>query len=537
MSEPAMGLIYRMLASAIVLVTLAMDVWAREDGDKRKAQEGPSAIEFDSDLPWLNVSRPLTLSDLKGRVVILDFWTYGCVNCIHVLADLRRLEHKFGDGLAVIGVHSPKFDNEKNLQTLRRIVVRYGIEHPVVNDVEFTLGKYYGMRAWPTQVVIDPQGGILGYVTGEGHYELLEETVEGLIETYEHEMNRAPLPLALESERVKETLLAAPGKVAASDRFVAISDTLHNRVIISDHDGNMVKVVGGPEAGYEDGDVETARFLSPQGLAFSSDGLLIADTGNHAIRRVHFPTWRVSTVAGRGEMEIPRFGEFDARSVGLRSPWGLALRGTELFIAMAGNHQIWRLDLATQRIVSYAGSGREGITDGVLARATFSQPSGLSLIGDWLYVADAEASAIRRIHLEKERVETVVGKGLFDFGDRDGDFDDVLLQHALGVAALSPEMIMIADTYNHKLKLLDLGKRKVTTLAGTGSPGRSQGKGSESRMNEPGGVVMLDGKILIADTNNDRIVQFDLRSRRLTEWKLKGIVPVGGDHVSRTEKR
>ncbi len=503
-----------------VACLLSFSCVAQDDQEADGTSENPPATEFDPDLPWLNVKRPLTLDDLKGKVVILDFWTYGCINCIHVLEDLRKLEKKFGDQLAVIGVHSPKFDNEKNLETLRSIIVRYDIEHPVVNDVDFTIGNYYGMRAWPTQVVIDPQGGVVGSIKGEGHYAVLDRVVAKLIAKHQAEIDSHPLPMDLEKDRVTHAILAAPGKVAISDRHVAISDTLHHRVILARHDGQLKKIFGGKSAGFKDGDADTARFTSPQGLAFNDKGLFVADTGNHAIRYIDLATDQVMTVAGGGEDELQRFGNYEALSVRLRSPWGVALRDSNLYIAMAGLHQIWQLDVKKGRLKSFAGSGIEGIRDGSAVTARFSQPSGLSLVGDWLYVADAEDSAVRRISLAKERVETLVGTGLFDFGDRDGPFEDAELQHVLGVAAAEPSRILIADTYNHKLKLLNMDKRVVRTLAGTGQPGRGEGEGLRALMNEPGGLAVLGKRVLIADTNNHRIMQYDLESEELTEWKL-----------------
>lgn len=477
------------------------------------------AKEFDPRLPWLNVQRPLTLDDLKGKVVILDFWTYGCINCIHVLEDLRRLEHKFGNRLAVIGVHTPKFDNERNLDTLRSILLRYRIEHPVVNDVNARLGRYYGMRAWPTQIVIDPTGYVLGEVLGEGNYDVLEGAVERLLAKHAKAIDTRPLPL--QPERIGDALLAAPGKIAVANGRVAIADTLHNRVVIADRDGRIETVYGGTEGGFRDGDAAAARFLSPQGLAFSDGGLYVADTGNHAIRHIDLRKRSVATVAGGGEDEIRRNGDYDALRIRLRSPWALALRDDTLYVAMAGTHQIWRLNLATQRIADYAGSGREGLRDGGLAEARFSQPSGLSLSGNQLYVADAEDSAVRRIDLDKGTVETLVGTGLFDFGDRDGTFGGALLQHVLGVADAGDSRLLIADTYNHKVKQLDLKRRRVETLVGTGAPGRGDGDSAAYALNEPGGLALLDRRLLIADTNNNRIVQYDLDTGTAGEWVLK----------------
>ncbi len=478
------------------------------------------AIGFDRSLPWLNVSRPITLEDLKGKVVILDFWTYGCINCIHVLEDLRRLKDKYGEKLAIIGVHTPKFENEKNMDTLRQIIVRYDIEHPVINDVSSLMARMYGMRAWPTQYVIDPAGGVLGKVVGEKNYDLFDKTIEKLLKTYAAILSDTPLPIALEKEKFKTSLLAAPGKIAVSRQYVAISDTLHHRIILATRDGKIKKYIGKKEPGFKDGNYSNVRFKSPQGLAFAKNGLYVADTGNHSIRFINLASEKISTVAGNGKNEIHRGKTYPAKKIGLRSPWGLVLKGSDLYIAMAGIHQIWRLDLKKQTIGPYAGSGREGIHDGSLKRSSFSQPSGLSLMGDFLYVADAEDSALRRIDLPRGQVETIAGTGLFDFGDRDGSLRKAELQHVLGVAAFDDTNIFIADTYNHKLKLVNLKNRTIKTIAGNGKPGKSSGDILSAQLNEPGGLAILGNKVLIADTNNNRIMQYDLKSHRLSEWKL-----------------
>ncbi len=477
--------------------------------------DNPPAIEFPSHLQWLNVERPLTLKDLRGKVVILDFWTYGCVNCIHIMADLEKLELKYGDRIAVIGVHSPKFDNEKNLETLRNIVVRYDRRHPIVNDTEWWLMRNYGARAWPTLVVIDPAGGVLGKVSGEGHYDLLDKAVEDLLKKFHDSLNRSPLPLALEQKRYEKSLLAAPGKLAVSDDLVGISDTLHHRVVITDHGGRILKTFGGPAPGFADGSPDAARFSDPQGLLFADQGVYVADTGNHAIRFIDLKTDKVRTIAGTGRIGFVTGGEHQALEVSLRSPWALARDAHWLYVAMAGSHQIWRMDVGTGRIGPYAGSGAEGIADGPLSQASFSQPSGLSLVGGMLYVADAEASAVRRIDLKAEQVSTLVGTGLFDFGDRDGLFREAMLQHTLGITVTGPRTVMLADTYNHKLKRMDLDRGVVSTVAGTGEPGRTL-----PQMNEPGGLALLGESVLIADTNNHRILKYDPASKRLSEWHL-----------------
>lgn len=475
-------------------------------------------------LDWLNVPAPLSPAELKGKVVILDFWTYGCINCIHVVEELRRLEERFGHRLAVIGVHSPKFDHERNLEALRSMVVRLDRRHPIVSDPDWGLMELYGVRAWPTLAVFAPDGSWIGKVSGEGHEEKLARAIERVAELFPGGLSDRPLPLSLEKERFAAALLAAPGKIAVADggSRVAVSDTLHHRVLLAAPDGKILRVFGRGEPGWCDGPAEEALFKAPQGLVFAGDVLLVADAGNHRVRSIDLTTGQVRTLAGTGRVGLSRQdGEHDALHLDLRSPWDLAVREGQVYVAMAGSHQIWRLGLGDGKITAYAGSGREGLGTGSLREASFSQPSGLALMGDDLYVADAEASAIRRLRLGQGLVENLVGAGLFEFGDRDGPLGQAQLQHVSGIAALGPGRLAVADTYNHKVKVIDLEAGTVSTVLGTGKPGRRLGSRADTELNEPAGVAVINGRLLVADANNHRVLDLRLDSDQVEEWGLR----------------
>lgn len=478
------------------------------------------APEFPDGLPWLNVSGPLTLQALRGKVVVLDFWTYGCINCLHVAEELKELERRFGDRLAVISVHTPKFENERNLAALRRNVLRYGLRHPVLQDEDYLLMKAYGAPAWPTLAVIDPAGRYVARLVGEGNLDRLTRIVEYLIEQHAGILDETPLPLALVAEPDSTSRLAGPGKVAADAQWVAISDTLQHRIVVADTRGRVRFVYGNGEPGFVDGPAGEARFNAPQGLAIAAGRIYVADAGNHAVRLVDLEAARVSTLAGTGRIgRGPRVaGEGVGTGLDLRSPWDLALDGAHLYIAAAGSHQVLRLDLTDGRLSVFAGSGREGLGDGPAADATFAQPSGLALAGRSLFVADAEASAVRRIDLATGAVTTVTGTGLFDYGDRDGTLADARLQHPAGIVALGSEMLLVADTYNHKLRRIDLGRATVTTVAGGAGPGAGTGEGAP--FNEPSGLAVLGDTVLVADTHNDRLVSVDPASGSVAEWPL-----------------
>ncbi len=476
---------------------------------------------------WLNTDKPLSLAALKGKVVLLDFWTYGCINCIHIIPDLKKLEAKYPNQLVVIGVHSAKFDNEKETENIRQIILRYELEHPVYNDADFKVWQSYGIRAWPTQILIDPGGYVLGSVSGEGNYELIDQVVGKVVAEFRQrgELNEEPLKLTLERAKVGDLSLAFPGKILADQKSerLFIADSNHNRIVITKLDGTLIDVVGTGAAGAADGSFEKASFYRPQGMALDGDSLYVADTENHLIRRVDLKAKAVGTVAGTGKQSREYFKQGPARTVALSSPWDLQLVARQLYITMAGPHQIWKMDLDKQEISTFAGSGREARKDGQLLEAAFAQPSGIASDGNHLYVADSESNIIRAIDIASGTVETLVGGDLFEFGDIDGTGNDVRLQHPLGVLAVG-DKILIADTYNHKIRELDVKQRSVKTFLGRGKPGQVDGASAVS-FYEPGGLSTANGKLYVADTNNHAIRVVDLETRATSTLNIKGLQP------------
>lgn len=493
----------------------------------------PRAPELDPRFAWLNTERPLSFArELKGRVVLLDFWTYCCINCMHVLPDLAYLEEKYRDEpFVVIGVHSAKFTNEAQRQTVRAAVGRYEIAHPVVVDEEMRLWGEYAVRSWPTLVLVGPDGRILGVAAGEGHRDALDQAIGKVLEDGRARglLAREPLRLRREQSVRAATGLAFPGKLLADPAGgrLFIADSNHNRIVVAtfpDEEGRsrLVRTVGSGHPGVADGPADAAEFLHPQGLARSGSMLYVADTENHTIRAVDLDAWTVRTIAGTGKQSDDRAGGKKGTAQGLNSPWDLALEGSTLYIAMAGPHQLWRLDMPMNFCRAFAGSGRENIADGPAEAAALAQPSGLALQGNYLYFADSEVSAVRRVDLAAERVETLVGAGLFDFGDVDGPFAQARLQHCLGVA-IHEGNVLVADTYNHKVKLLDLGRGEVRTLLGDGKPGTD--RDGRLALFEPGGLDAREGVLYVADTNNHRVVRVSLADLSWREVRIEGLEP------------
>jgi len=526
-----------LILSPAVGVGRASKVRASQEGLEMATQDGDRirAPELTGARGWLNTDKPLTLSALKGKVVLLDFWTYGCINCMHIIPDLKRLERKYPNELVVIGVHSAKFANEKETENIRRIILRYEIEHPVVNDADFAIWNAYAVNAWPTRYLIDPAGYIIGRLSGEGGYEALDKAIGDSIAEFRKrgKLNEAPLKLVLERAKIGDLPLAFPGKILAdakSDRlFIADSD--HNRILIAKLDGTLLETIGTGAHGADDGSFDRATFFRPQGMALDGDTLYVADTENHLIRAVDLRSKTVATVAGTGrQAREPEVGM--ARATALNSPWDLQLVGRTLYIAMAGPHQIWKLDLVSHEISVFAGSGREGRHDSSLLKAEFAQPSGLATDGQTLYSADSEANIIRAIDLGPEgRVRTLAGGDLFEFGDKDGSGDSVRLQHPLGISFWQGHLL-IADTYNHKIKLLDPKARSVNTFAGSGKPG--QADGALPSFYEPGGLTVAGDKLYVADTNNHAIRVVDLKTKETKTLPIKGLQPPASNQTATT---
>jgi thiol-disulfide isomerase/thioredoxin len=490
----------------------------------------PPALSFSGAVDWIN-SGPITLSELKGKIVLLDFWTYCCINCHHVLPDLAKLEEKYKNELVVIGVHSGKFNAERDTENIRRKVREYRIKHPVINDAKMTLWRRFGVNSWPTLVLLDANGGYLGSVSGEGHYDVLDRAIGKLVEEHKAkgDLNLAPLKFSPEMERPSDGPLLFPGKILADEagKRLFITDTGHNRIIQTALDGTKPVVIGDGEEGMVDGEFAKARFNRPQGLWLNGETLYVADTENHAIRAIDLSAGTVATVAGTGaqarSMATP--GEFGpAKTTPMSSPWDITqVKGDNaLYIAMAGPHQIWKLDLAADKISVYAGTGNENIRDGSADTANFAQPSGITSDGKNLFIADSEVSGIREIKGVDTRVpevHTIVGMGLFDFGDKDGHAANVRLQHCLGVSYAGGHLY-IADTYNNKIKICDPQRRSVKTLVGTHQPGDGD---TSAHFYQPGGVSATETHLYVADTNNHKIKVVDLKTDAVHTLVLEGL--------------
>ena len=411
----------------------------------------------------------------------------------------------------MVSVHSPKFPTEKDTEALRAAILRLRIDHPVLNDADFEVWRAYDNRAWPTLLFIDPKGNVIGKHEGEIVADAVDGLISGWLDQYEQNGDLVSEPLDLTPENAGESGLLFPGKVEFDPESgrLFIADSNHDRIVVADLEGNVERLIGGSDAGREDGAPDVATFNQPQGLALGDGGLWVADLENHSIRRVDLESWETTTMAGTGVQSYVQPARGAPLATALNSPWDVAVHDGTLYIAMAGNHQIWSMSTAAADVGPWAGSMVEALTDGPLAQAELAQPSGLAVGPDGLTFADSESSAVREASFGPNgRVSTAIGRGLFEFGDLDGSKATAQLQHPLDVAWVGEELF-VADTFNHKIKRVFNGLQQVQTLCG--GLGDSDGSYSEARFNEPAGLCAGPGRsLIVADTNNHRIRLIDL---------------------------
>jgi len=432
-----------------------------------------------------------------------------------MLPQLRKLEQTYPKELRVIGIHTAKFPSELETSNVRLATRRHQVYHPVLNDNKYDVWENYMVGAWPTIVIIGPDGKIIGGMEGEASFKELSDLMQNLINEFDGRgilVRSSAQPNNVHTRLNGSRKLAFPGKLAIdpTSELLYVSDSNHNRIVVSSLHGQVIDIIGRGDAGLNDGSFSSATFNNPQGIEIVGRHIYIADTENHAIRRLDMDRRSVETI-------------LNTSNVTLSSPWDLTYLNGILYLAMAGIHQIWDFNLATLEALPLAGNGLEGIIDGSYSQAQLAQPSGIVAYRNKLFFADSETSSIRSIELHPiERVETIIGKGLFDFGDVDGNSNEAKLQHPLGLS-IHDEYLYITDTYNNKIKRVSTSTGEAISIAGTGQAGFRNGHGNNSSFYEPGGIDIHKNMIYVADTNNHAIRTIDLRSWRVADLNLTGM--------------
>ena len=459
------------------------------------------------DCEWVNTPVRYTAKDLKNRILLLDFWTYACVNCFQAASEIEHLKKEFGPSLTVIGIHSAKFLNERETRNIKAAIDRYEIRHPVINDWSFTIWDKFGIRAWPSFVLINPDGKVIKKFEGEGEGKNIKNEILKLKASFKGKIEEKPL--LIDAEVSPQSPLKFPNKItfAQDIKTIFISDTGNNRILATDLTGKIKYALSG--------------FHQPHGLLYHKNSLIVADTKNHQIKQVDLKTKNVTVLAGtgfRGHTYHPQ--NKPAIEVPLASPWALeSYKSPDLLaVAMAGLHQIWVYDFNSKQFSVLAGNGTEAMHDGKYPMNALAQPSALSFYDDKLYFLDAESSSLRVLH--DRFLTTIIGKGLFEFGFSDGLPPQAQLQHPQGLS-VTQDGAVIADTFNHALRLYNFKTRVLSTLSGQGRSGFKNGNFKEALFNEPSGVIRIKNSYFVTDTNNHQIRVVNLINQKVTSLNIR----------------
>lgn len=461
--------------------------------------EPSPAPEFPASLEWLNLHKPLRMAQLRGRITALVFVNAGSAWSQQRLSDLGTLRKRYGDHLHVVAIHVPRFDHERDAKRVMKRLHRLSLDFPVAQDADWVLWQHYGIDAWPTVVLIDGHGQIRERIVGDTPVRDLDAEIAKLrSEAVPESLNVEPIDLR--RNREADLPLRFPMGISANQQFIYVVDSGHHRVLECTHSGRIHRQFGSGGPGFIDGPMELAAFQNPQGLCLQRDNLYIADTGNHAVRRIRLSTGDIDTLCGAGRPGQPSEGVVnDPRSVALDQPRGVAVSPSNtICISTAGDNKIWAYDLGDHTLRLLAGSGQMDLIDGEGAAAAFAGPSALSIVQQILYVCDESGSAVRSVHLRTRQVTTLVGQGAWRFGNIEGSRSEALLQQpqAIALDGSSP-LLWIADSGNDQMRTLRLGGGELSTI------------NIPQRLHAPAGLAVVGGVVWISDTDAHAVLRFD----------------------------
>ena len=467
----------------------------------------------DKNKQWFNVSKNLTKKDLEGRVVLLDFWSYDCINCLQNIEKIKKLEENFGDDLLVISVHSGRLDNEKNPQSVKEAIIKYGVNHPVINDYDLKIWKKFEISTWPTLVLVNPKGRIETQFEGQVNFKKLSKKIAKTISRYRFILNFKPLPLVLEKNKVASNILNFPSKIEYASNFLyngekvsalIISNSFDNTVIVSTLEGRIIEKIGSKKSGLRNGDFKDVSFNYPTGLLYSNNILYVADRGNNVIRKVDFTTRKVTTLVGSGLMGDILENEVNAKEVDLSSPQDLEYfpDKNHLIIANLGSNQLLSYNIKTNKIKPVAGNGVRGLVDGKYPKNSLAQPRGLDVYKNKLYFVDSYSSSLRSFD-KSGNVKTLIGKSNCASGNKNGPRSQALMQSPSGLFA-NTDAIYVADSYNHLIRKYGYNSKEMSTYSGNGVKGNNVG--TATSYSEVSDIILVKNNFYIVDSNNNRIV-------------------------------
>ncbi len=507
-----------LIAASLIILSVIFSFFSSLFFTSTFGNSPASKIILKDNNQWLNLSRPLEIPDLKDRIILLDFWNYACVSCVQSLPEIKKLENQFGSKLLIIGVHSAKFNNEKDLSAVKKAVLKHDITYPVINDSKLEIWNNFKINALPTFVLINPHGNIFKTYIGENELVKIKGDIKKLIDKFKFEINRNPLPVRLEKFISIKNILDFPTKLEYVADFsynshhspaILIANTGGNNIIASSLSGNIVAKIGSGIAGFVDGDFDQASFKSPKGLIYQADKIYLADTANNALREIDLKLGKVKTLIGSGNV-----GEkiaidnkpLEAKNIDLASPTDIEFfpDKNNIAIANSGTNQILSYNIKNQTISVLAGDGFEGVLDGKYPKNSLAQTSDMSVFGRKLYFVDASSSSLRVLE-EDGNLKTLIGKDLNFFGHQNGNKSVAKMQHPLGLI-VDDTGAYISDSFNHTIRKYDFASNQISDLSGKQKKGDGIGLENLTQFDEPDGIISVLGNFYIADSNNNRIV-------------------------------
>jgi sugar lactone lactonase YvrE len=472
------------------------------DVDTALAPELPDSLE------WLNLAAPVRMAQLRGRACALAFVNAGSAWSQQRLQELSRLQARHGDQLQVVAVHVPRFEHERDARRTARRLALQGLGFPIAHDPAWTAWQHYDIEAWPTVVLIDAEGRVRDKVIGAADAAALENRVAELAQAVQRKAGQS---IAVRPPPQPAMPLRHPSGIAVAEGYLYVADSGHHRILECDHAGRVLRQFGTGRADLLDGPADIAAFQRPHGLCLQRDALYVADSGNHAVRRIRLRTGDVETLLGNGRAAAPAQGMVVAAAMAtLDHPRAVQLSGETLFIACRGDNRIWRYDLGRHQLDIAAGSGALAVRDGPGESASFAEPVALAGVQQILYVCDGAGSAIRTLNERTGQVATLVGQDPWESGRTDGVRHTARLQDPQAIA-LDPDapLLWIADAGNDLLRTLRLGGGELATYP------------LPQRLHGPCGLAVADGAVWIADTEAHAVLRLDTRTGALQH------VPVG----------
>ncbi len=464
------------------------------------------------DLPksgiWLNAA-PASLQDLRGRPVVLAFVNGTSVWSMQRVAEVTRWQARNPGRVHLVVVQVPRFEFEREPQQSLKLLRRQGINAPILLDAQWDAWRRFEVQAWPTLVLLDAAGQEAERLVGAVGD--LERTLNGLCEGLQRPLDEEGFG-ARELNAEPRLPLLFPAGLVATDERLYVADTGHHRILECTHSGRVLRQFGLGTADLVNGGTGEAAFNRPQGLALVRDVLYVADTGNHALRRINLMSGQVDTLCGNGRAGDPQAGVLEQPwDSALNHPADVAVADNQILIAMAGDNHVWSYDLGSRELRWRAGAGVVEVRDGSGHLAAFAQPCSIVAVQQALYVCDSLGSAVRSVQLRGDLVQTLVGQGPWESGNVDGPRLRARLQYPTAIA-MGPDspMLWIADAGNGALRTLRLGGGDLSTV------------NLPRRLHGPCALAVAAGAIWIAEADGHAVLRFDPLSGELSDVPIDG---------------